>query len=782
MSWKHFVQVLWLVLPLSLTERFTVSGPALPVPAIAGSDVVLDCKCSTDLPREGVEVRWFRTSYDSPVYLYKEGRHQLRKQDEAYRHRTQLFVEEFINGNVSLRLEDVRVSDNGEYTCFVEYAGSYQDVLIELKVTVLGRQPWIHVDGQHSDGVRLLCESSGWFPAPEVLWFDDQGNNLTTLSNWTVREDSKGLYSVKSQIEIIHSTNKIRCLIHNSENEQEAKLQISDEFFPKVPVGLVVSSLLLGLAIMVLSVLVGYSVKQRREINDLEKRVGLKRICKCAGKSLSDQTTNIQHSDSHHPTHNHITPHNIQTLTHIPLTTPHTHPYIILHTPSHPLTHKPSQPIPHKHPHIPAHPHTHPIHPTLTNTHILTQPHIPPLTNSHIPTSHTHNPDAHILTSPQYTLISTLHYPRLTFPIHTTSHRSRTLPQNTHTRLYIPQHPHILHTQTQIHTNLPTHFHITLTPNTPAHTHIPSTHKHNLTSPLHILSHPLIPPHTLTSLIPPTASHPPHIQYHATHTSSYTPTHSHNSPHTLTPPTHTINPPHKPSHPPTPYTLISLPTKNPHITPDTTSLSLTHTLTTPPHKQPHMPPTHNFSSLPAHPHKNPHSPSLSSPHTPQNFPTQTTLHYPHTQPHIPPTQSHKSTHTPSPHPPPPHTHLPHTHTHSPPSHTLTYLPHTHPHINSPHTHILHTQSSHPFPTHPHIPTHLTSPHTHPHIPPQIHVQTPPKTLTSSTNPRIHPHIPSHAPSHLSSHLPPNTLISPHTQLSHIPPTHTLTLGFPEFEI
>eukprot|EP00062_Callorhinchus_milii_P026477 gi/632988627/ref/XP_007883214.1/ PREDICTED: butyrophilin-like protein 2 [Callorhinchus milii] len=272
MSWKHGIQVLWLVLPLSLTERFTVSGPALPVPAIAGSDVVLDCKCSTDLPREGVEVRWFRTSYDSPVHLYKERRHQLRKQDEAYRHRTQLFVKEFINGNVSLRLGDVRVSDNGEYTCFVEYAGSYQDVLIKLNVIGLGSQLWIHVD-EHSDGVRLRCESSGWFPAPEVLWFDDQGNNLTTLSNWTVREDSKGLYSVKSQIEIIYSTNKIRCLIHNSENEQEAKLQISDEFFPKVPVGLVVSSLLLGLAIMMLSVLVGYSVKQHREIKDLEKRV-----------------------------------------------------------------------------------------------------------------------------------------------------------------------------------------------------------------------------------------------------------------------------------------------------------------------------------------------------------------------------------------------------------------------------------------------------------------------------------------------------------------------------
>uniref|UniRef100_A0A4W3GJE3 Ig-like domain-containing protein n=1 Tax=Callorhinchus milii TaxID=7868 RepID=A0A4W3GJE3_CALMI len=100
----------------SLFTLFTVSGPALPVSAIAGSDVVLDCKCSTDLPLEGVEVKWFRTRYDSPVHLYKEGHHQLQKQKETYRGRTQLFVEEFINGNVSLRLEDVRVSDHGEYT------------------------------------------------------------------------------------------------------------------------------------------------------------------------------------------------------------------------------------------------------------------------------------------------------------------------------------------------------------------------------------------------------------------------------------------------------------------------------------------------------------------------------------------------------------------------------------------------------------------------------------------------------------------------------------------
>uniref|UniRef100_A0A4W3GBZ5 Ig-like domain-containing protein n=1 Tax=Callorhinchus milii TaxID=7868 RepID=A0A4W3GBZ5_CALMI len=254
---------------------FTVSGPALPVPAIAGSDVVLDCKCSTDLPLEGVEVRWFRTRFDSLVHLYSEGRDQTGEQEEAYKHRTELFKKEFIHGNVSLKLKDVWGSDNGTYRCFIDYAGWYEEAVMDqctLQCVL--------------DGVRLLCESSGWFPAPEVLWLDDQGNNLTTFSNWTVREDSKGLYSVKSQIEIIHSTNKIRCLIHNEENEQEGKLHISgqlllslsmniylhfltDEFFPKVPVNLVVSSVLLGLVTVALSFVLPYNIKQHREIKGM---------------------------------------------------------------------------------------------------------------------------------------------------------------------------------------------------------------------------------------------------------------------------------------------------------------------------------------------------------------------------------------------------------------------------------------------------------------------------------------------------------------------------------
>uniref|UniRef100_A0A4W3GKQ2 B30.2/SPRY domain-containing protein n=1 Tax=Callorhinchus milii TaxID=7868 RepID=A0A4W3GKQ2_CALMI len=194
----------------------------------------------------------FQKKFDFPVYAYRGGRRRVEEEDEAYRHRAQLSIERLKEGDVSLRLADVRGTDNGTYTCFVDYAGSHEQTKIQLQ------QPY--------DGLKLLCESSGWFPAPDVLWTDHQRQNLTTVINTTVRQDFKGFFTVESQIEIKPSNDKIRCVIHTADHQQEAKLQISDQFFPKVPVGLVVAALLLGLATLVLTVLIDYSAKQQREI------------------------------------------------------------------------------------------------------------------------------------------------------------------------------------------------------------------------------------------------------------------------------------------------------------------------------------------------------------------------------------------------------------------------------------------------------------------------------------------------------------------------------------
>uniref|UniRef100_A0A4W3GFK4 Ig-like domain-containing protein n=1 Tax=Callorhinchus milii TaxID=7868 RepID=A0A4W3GFK4_CALMI len=209
-------------------SEFTVSGPSRPVTATAGSHVVLVCKCSVSLRPEGVEIRWFRTRFDSPVYLYSEGRPQLEEQDEVYRRRAQLSTERLTEGFASLTLTDVRVTDNGTFTCFVDYDGSNEDAKIQLQVTGQSCSPRVRTCTGRT-AAELLCESSGWFPAPEVVWNDDRGQNLTPVSVATVREDSKGFFSVESQIEIKPSTNTIRCVIRTADHQQEAKLRISED-------------------------------------------------------------------------------------------------------------------------------------------------------------------------------------------------------------------------------------------------------------------------------------------------------------------------------------------------------------------------------------------------------------------------------------------------------------------------------------------------------------------------------------------------------------------------
>uniref|UniRef100_A0A4W3IV52 Uncharacterized protein n=1 Tax=Callorhinchus milii TaxID=7868 RepID=A0A4W3IV52_CALMI len=157
------------------TERFTVSGPDHPVPATAGSDVVLDCTCSTHLSLERLEVRWFRTRYDSPVILYNEGHEQPSEQDTAYRHRTGLFVEEIMNGNVSLRLQDVRGSDNGQYTCYVQLGSFHEEAEVNLNVIVFIISPvslTLDPDTAHprlilSEDLTSVIRGDEWQPLPD---------------------------------------------------------------------------------------------------------------------------------------------------------------------------------------------------------------------------------------------------------------------------------------------------------------------------------------------------------------------------------------------------------------------------------------------------------------------------------------------------------------------------------------------------------------------------------------------------------------------------------------
>ncbi|MBN3298570.1 BT1A1 protein, partial [Amia calva] len=190
-----------------------------------------------------MEIRWFREVYTAPVCLYHFGQYNFQKQIPSYKGRAELFPDEFRKGNLSLRLKDVRGSDDGRYNCMVHYADSYEEALID--VVVRGRPSM----SLHSEGgqTRLEFRSEGWYPKPAVIWTDRDGHDVTSLSNTTEQRDSEGRLSLRSSIPVRQESNVFSCLIRSavSEPNWEPQLHIPRDFFPD-PSGWMVSLFLMA--------------------------------------------------------------------------------------------------------------------------------------------------------------------------------------------------------------------------------------------------------------------------------------------------------------------------------------------------------------------------------------------------------------------------------------------------------------------------------------------------------------------------------------------------------
>ncbi|XP_041068623.1 butyrophilin subfamily 3 member A3-like isoform X2 [Carcharodon carcharias] len=218
-------------IPFSVSGKFTVTGPSQPVIAIVGEDALLDCQLVPERFVSNMVLRWFKSDFGLPVHAYRNGQDDTVAQHKDYRGRTELFKDEVTKGNVSLRIKNTRVFDEGKYLCTVDDKTDIEETEIELKVGALGREHWIQIDGYHKNGIQLVCESNGWFPKPQILWTHGDGQNLKAQSEMNYQQDSKGLINVQSFVAVTRdATNRFQCLIQNKllKKEQEAAIQISE--------------------------------------------------------------------------------------------------------------------------------------------------------------------------------------------------------------------------------------------------------------------------------------------------------------------------------------------------------------------------------------------------------------------------------------------------------------------------------------------------------------------------------------------------------------------------
>ncbi len=109
-------------------------GPADPVLAVAGEDVILPCSVKPSISVVDMRVEWFRLDLKDSVHLYDDHVDRNTDQFQSYRGRTELNHQELQRGDASLKLSSVRVSDEGLYKCFIQSKSWYDDATVNVSV------------------------------------------------------------------------------------------------------------------------------------------------------------------------------------------------------------------------------------------------------------------------------------------------------------------------------------------------------------------------------------------------------------------------------------------------------------------------------------------------------------------------------------------------------------------------------------------------------------------------------------------------------------------------
>ncbi|XP_036596930.1 myelin-oligodendrocyte glycoprotein-like [Trichosurus vulpecula] len=146
--------ILLLKKPTLASGQFSVIGPARPIKTPLGGEAELPCYLSPPQSAQHMEVVWLQST--RVVHLYHDGEDQFGDQTPDYRGRTELVRDGITNGNVTLKIRDVRLLDSGRYKCLFEDGFHQEEAYVELKVLVYFRRsrPWM---GEISGVLILTC-------------------------------------------------------------------------------------------------------------------------------------------------------------------------------------------------------------------------------------------------------------------------------------------------------------------------------------------------------------------------------------------------------------------------------------------------------------------------------------------------------------------------------------------------------------------------------------------------------------------------------------------------
>ncbi|KAF1380943.1 hypothetical protein PFLUV_G00169310 [Perca fluviatilis] len=202
-----------------------------PIIATLGNDIILPCQLEPVEDATDLTLEWTRSDLDPRfVHVWRSGKELVSKKHKSFEGRTSLFLDELMFGNISLKLSKVKLADRGTYRCFIPALDKQSFVQLDVGAV---SSPVISLAGTDKGGVVLQCESKGWYPEPEVLWLDGEGNLLSAGPPETVRGPDD-LYTVSSRVTVEkRHSNSFTCRVQqkNINQTRETAILILDDFF-----------------------------------------------------------------------------------------------------------------------------------------------------------------------------------------------------------------------------------------------------------------------------------------------------------------------------------------------------------------------------------------------------------------------------------------------------------------------------------------------------------------------------------------------------------------------
>ncbi|XP_036814197.1 butyrophilin subfamily 3 member A3 isoform X2 [Oncorhynchus mykiss] len=267
--WLYILAVWGVSLSTATSEMFTCSVPEDPVSARLGHVATMPCWLTPSMNAEGLEVRWYRPKdFDNPVLHYRERKIQEASQQSQYVGRSSLGLREVTSeglkgGDVTLKLVNVTLRDQGEYVCYVSSNQDYETASVFLNVTVMGTPPLLSAVRTDADSVNVSCVSHGWKPRPRLQWSD--GRQTLKPEKLDYSSGAHGLVSAHSWVLSSSSSAPwVSCSLVLSEGEElEGRVDLRNvPAVPETSSGLKTAVIILALLLLLSVVFVGVLYKK----------------------------------------------------------------------------------------------------------------------------------------------------------------------------------------------------------------------------------------------------------------------------------------------------------------------------------------------------------------------------------------------------------------------------------------------------------------------------------------------------------------------------------------